>query len=294
MNFINKNIILASDHNGADLKEHLIQFLKKSDYNCVDLGPYHNKVSVDYVDYAYQLGQIIHDRSIPKGILICGTGVGMSIASNRFENVRAALVHNLETAPKCREHNDSNVLCLGSWLTPPKIAEEIVSSWLGTDFGEGRHVKRVEKISHRKPNTIVLTNGIFDILHTGHISLLKFAKSLGDKLVVAINSDHSTRELKGSSRPVISERDRKCVLQSLREVDEVIIYDEIRTSKVVEAIKPDIIVKGGEYTSQEIRDTDNIPDDVDIKIFSMVEDRSTTEILKKIKEMETWKKQKIY
>ena len=289
--FNEKEIIMfASDHNGVDLKSHLIKYLTQYNITCIDLGPYDTENSVDYVDYAYQLGKIIHDKSVPRGILICGTGVGMSIAANRFENVRAALIHNLESAPKCREHNDSNVLCLGAWLTPPKRAEEIVNSWLGTDFGQGRHVKRVEKISYHKPNTVVMTNGVFDILHTGHISLLKFAKSLGDKLVVAINSDRSVRELKGDNRPINNEQDRKCILQSIKEVDEVLIFDDLRTNFIANSVNPDIIVKGGEYTTEEVRKTDEIPEEIEIKIFPMVKDYSTTDILKKIKEINTWKK----
>ena len=283
-------IVLASDHNGVDLKKHLHSYLTENGYQCIDLGPYTNENSVDYTDYAFQLGQIIHNGDVTRGILICGTGVGMSIAANRFENVRAALVHNLTTAPKCREHNNSNVLCLGSWLTPFKAAEEICSTWLDTAFGEGRHVKRVEKISHHKPNTVVFANGVFDILHTGHIDLLKFAKSLGDKLVVAINSDRSVRELKGESRPVVKELDRKKILESIKEVDEVVIFDDKESIEICKQINPDIVVKGGEWTADEVRVRDNIPDDIEVKIYPLVKDYSTTEILKKIKTSETWKK----
>jgi ribose 5-phosphate isomerase B len=283
-------IILAADHNGVELKKYLYSFLSERGFRCIDLGPYTNKKSVDYTDYAYQLGQIIHNGDVSKGILICGTGVGMSIASNRFENVRAALVHNLTTAPKCREHNNSNILCLGSWITPPKAAEEICDAWLNTSFGEGRHNKRVEKISHHKPNTVVFTNGVFDIIHPGHIELLEFAGSLGDKLIVAINSDRSVKELKGSSRPVVCELDRKKILESIKEVDEVIIFDDEESSNIFQQIEPDIIVKGGEWTAEEVRKRDNIPDDIQIKIFPLVSDYSTTEILKKIKINEIWKK----
>ena len=192
----NKIIILAADHNGVDLKKKLHKHLQSNGYFCIDLGPYTSDTSVDYTDYAGQLAQIVHNGDVEKGILVCGTGVGMSIAANRFENVRAALVHNIETAPKCREHNNSNVLCLGSWITPESIAVEICDTWLETNFSEGRHVKRLEKISHHKPNTVVFTNGVFDILHTGHIELLRFAKNLGDKLIVAINSDETVKKLK--------------------------------------------------------------------------------------------------
>ena len=91
---MSKKIVLAADHNGVELKKFLYDYLKSKGYNCIDLGPYNNK-SVDYVDYAYQLGNIINSGDADFGILICGTGVGMSIAVNRFEHVRGSLVHNL-------------------------------------------------------------------------------------------------------------------------------------------------------------------------------------------------------
>ena len=105
------NILLASDHNGTTLKSYIYRVLKEWGYNPIDLGPY-DKNTVDYVDCAYQLGSIIDKGDINRGILICGTGVGMSIAANRFKNVRAALIHNIDSAAKCREHNDSNILCV--------------------------------------------------------------------------------------------------------------------------------------------------------------------------------------
>tara|TARA_Y100000593_G_scaffold94858_1_gene196676 strand:+ start:6104 stop:6991 length:888 start_codon:yes stop_codon:yes gene_type:complete len=283
-------ILLASDHNGVELKEYLNGYLDELGYTCIDLGPYDTEKSVDYVDYASQLGHIINSGQEAKGILICGTGVGMSIVANRYDNVRAALIHNLESASKCREHNNSNVLCLGSWLTPPKRAQEITDSWLGTKFGEGRHVKRLEKISSYNPGTIVLTNGIFDILHTGHIELFKFAKNLGDKLVVAVNSDKATKQLKGNNRPINSEEDRKKVLQSLKEIDEVIIFDDVETKNLMSVINPDIMVKGGEWSAEEVRIRDMIPNHIDIKIYPLLKDYSTTNVLKKIKQLDTWQK----
>ena len=278
------SIVLAADHNGVELKSVLYNTLKSKGYNVIDLGPYDNE-SVDYVDYAYQLGHIIDSGDADRGILICGTGVGMSIAANRFKNVRAALVHNLDSAPRCREHNDANVLCLGSWITAPKAVEEITSIWLHSEFGEGRHVKRVEKLSGARPQTVVFTNGIYDILHAGHIEQLKFARSLGDKLVVAINSDASTRKLKGPERPINNEQDRKKLLQSLQEVDEVVIFNEKRTNRIVREVNPDIVVKGADYTVDQIRTNDNIPDHIEIKVFPLLDKQkySTTSVVEKIK-----------
>ena len=133
----------------------------------------------------------------------------MSIAANRHDKVRAALIHNQFTAPKSREHNDSNVLCLGSWITPSAQVEKILDFWIGTNFGEGRHVKRIEKLSNGSSEGIIFTNGVFDIIHTGHIELLRFAKSLGKKLVVGINSDKAVKKLKGDDRPINNQHDRK-------------------------------------------------------------------------------------
>lgn len=284
-----ESILLASDHNGVELKKHLYQHLKSLGYLPIDLGPFDTNKKVDYTDYAFQLARIIHNGDVKKGILICGTGVGMSIAANRFSNVRAALVHNLETAPKCREHNDSNVLCLGAWNTTPQIAGQILENWLNTDFLEGRHVPRIEKMSEHKPETIVFTNGIFDVLHTGHIELLRFAKSLGDKLIVAINSDNAVKQLKGSDRPLNNQEDRKRIIESIGGVDQVIIFDNIETFDIINQVKPNIVVKGGEFSAEEIRKRDKIPDDIAIKIFPLVKDYSTADLILKIKETENGK-----
>ena len=278
-----KTIVLASDHNGVELKKVLYEHLKNNGNHCIDLGP-GGSASVDYTDYAYQLGSIVDKKDADFGILMCATGVGMSIAVNRFKNVRGSLVHNLETAPLTREHNDSNVICLGSWITTEKESLQIVNSWLSTPFGEGRHVKRVEKISEQKPNKIVFTNGCFDILHTGHIGLLKFAKTFGDRLIVAINSDDSIKKLKGSGRPINSQNDRKAIIQAIDCVDEVIIFDDVNPKNIRDSINPDVIVRGGEFTANEIKERDGIDDNVIIKIFPIVTDKSTTNVIEKIKQ----------
>ena len=278
-----KTIVLASDHNGVELKKVLYEHLKNNGNHCIDLGP-DGSASVDYTDYAYQLGSIVDKKDANFGILMCGTGVGMSIAVNRFKNVRGSLVHNLETAPLTREHNDSNVICLGSWITTEKESLQIVNSWLSTPFGEGRHVKRVEKISEQKPNKIVFTNGCFDILHTGHIGLLKFAKTFGDRLIVAINSDDSIKKLKGSGRPINSQNDRKAIIQAIDCVDEVIIFDDVNPKNIRDSINPDVIVRGGEFTVDEIKERDDIDDNTIIKIFPIVTDKSTTNVIEKIKQ----------
>ena len=284
-----KSVLLASDHNGVDLKRQIKHTLESSGFHALDLGPFETNAKVDYVDYATQLSRIICNGDLDKGILICGTGVGMSMAANRHQGIRAALVHNEFTAPKCREHNNSNVLCLGSWITTIEQTKQILSEWLETDFGEGRHVKRVEKLN-KKSNGIVFTNGVFDILHTGHIELLNFAKSLGKKLVVGINSDSSVRAIKGENRPVNKQEDRKRILESLIAVDEVVIFEETTANSVREEIAPDILVKGGEWTKEEVRERDSVSDTTEIKIYPFLNNYSTTSLIKKIHGMETWEK----
>ena len=276
-----KIIGLSADHNGIELKQKMKTYLKENNFHVVDIGPFDRTKKVDYVDYANQLSQILSNGEIDRGILICGTGVGMSIAANRFENVRAALVHNIDTAPKCREHNNSNVLCLGAWTTSEEENFNILDLWLTTSFGEGRHVKRVEKLSSEKQK-IVFTNGVFDILHSGHIDLLKFAKSLGERLIVGINSDKRVEKLKGPGRPITTAADRKKIIESLGCVDEVVIFDSVDCNETIQAVQPSIVVKGGEWTAAEVRERDDIDSSIDIKIYPLIKDYSTSNVIKKI------------
>lgn len=276
-------IALAADHNGVAFKAKAKQILRDAGYRCIDLGPYVSESSVDYVDYAKQLGTIVGRGDVERGVLICGTGVGMSIAANKVEGVRAALVHNLQSAAKSREHNDSNVICLGAWINEDELNLEILMTWLNEKFGERRHVRRVEKLSTHPTTKIVFTNGVFDILHQGHIECLKFAKSLGGRLVVAINSDRAAREIKGEGRPVTTEHDRKAVLQSVKYVDEVVVFDDIKPTALIRELMPHVVVKGGEFTADEVRVRDDIPDGVEVKIFPAVGSFSAASIIKTIR-----------
>lgn len=134
---------------------------------------------------------------------------------------------------------------------------------------------------------IVFTNGVFDILHPGHIEVLKFAKSLGDKLIVGINSDRAIKLLKGEGRPINNELVRKTLLESLSFVDEVVIFDDVKTFNIVREIKPDILVKGEEgLTPEGVRVKDQIPPEVEIKLCPHLADYSTTGIIKKIRQHE--------
>lgn len=131
---------------------------------------------------------------------------------------------------------------------------------------------------------VVFTNGVFDILHAGHLRVLKFAKSLGDKLIVGINSDTAVKMLKGKDRPINNQEDRKIILEELRCVDEVVIFDDTKTYEIIRQIKPNIVVKGEEgYVPEEVRKRDGIPAEIEIRLAPHLRDYSTTNIMKKIR-----------
>lgn len=281
-------IVLGADHNGVALKKKIKALVATLGFHPLDIGP-HTAEKVDYVDYANLVGALVNNRDARYGVLVCGTGVGMSMAANRFSRVRASLVHSPEVARKTREHNDANVLCLGAWVNSPKVNLEIVRAWLATSFGEGRHTRRVEKLAGRRTGKIVFTNGIFDIVHKGHLELLEFAKSLGDRLVVGINSDRATKILKGPARPIHPELERKAALEHFDFVDQVIIFDDTKTVDIVAHVNPDIIVKGGEWTAEEVRRRDSIPSHIEVKICPLVlqpsgTKYSTTDVITRIKQ----------
>ena len=276
------NIILGADHNGIELKKIIKDYLVCKNFNPIDIGPF-NSEKVDYPDYASQAAQIVANRDAQFGILICGSGIGMSIVANKVAGIRAALVHNLQTAPLTKEHNNANMLCLGAWVVNSETSLQIVDSWLEAKFGEYRHVKRVAKIDVNPTNKIVFTNGIFDLVHSGHVELLNFAKMLGDKLIVGVNSDDSTRLLKGSKRPINNEKDRKNIIQSLRAVDEVIVFDSIETKDLIKNLKPNIVVKGGEWTAEEVRERDEISPDIEVFVYPFKEGYSSSNIINIIK-----------
>ena len=122
----------------------------------------------------------------------------------------------------------------------------------------------------------VFTNGCFDVLHRGHIELLKFSKRIGDHLVVGLNSDESIKRIKGSDRPINNQKDRKMLLEELRCVDKVIIFDEDTPYDLIQSVNPDIIVKGGDYTPQEVVGNDL----AEVVIFGTIHGYSSTKIIK--------------
>ena len=142
-----RKIILASDHAGFELKEEIKVFLTQSNVPFEDLGPA-NADSVDYPDYGAKLAATISEDDSLNGIVICGTGIGMSIVVNRFPKVRGTLCSDVYTAKLCRQHNDSNVLIMGGRVVGKGLASEIVQTWLETPFEGGRHSRRLDKIDN--------------------------------------------------------------------------------------------------------------------------------------------------
>ena len=140
------NIAIGSDHGGFALKEVILPLLQDLGHDIQDVGCY-DTTSVDYPDFASAVCKSVHKGDADCGILICGTGIGMSMAANKKEGIRAALCSDHYTACMSREHNDANVLCLGERVTGPGVAEEIVKVWLATSFGGGRHLRRIELFS---------------------------------------------------------------------------------------------------------------------------------------------------
>ncbi len=138
-------IAIASDHAGFPLKEFVKKYLDELGYEYNDFGTT-NEESVDYPDYALKVANAVSENKFDRGILICGTGIGMSIVANKFPNVRAALCYDTETARLSREHNDANVLTLGGRTTNLDLAKRIVHAWLTTEFVGERHLRRVDKI----------------------------------------------------------------------------------------------------------------------------------------------------
>ncbi len=139
-------IAIASDHGGFSLKVDIVSLLNELGYEVNDIGP-KNQNSVDYPDYGIRIAQAVTTNSDSRGIVICGTGIGMSIVVNRFPGIRGTLCSDLYTAKLCREHNDSNILIMGGRVVGHGLAREIVKVWLSTPFDGGRHQKRLDKIN---------------------------------------------------------------------------------------------------------------------------------------------------
>lgn len=136
---------IAVDHGGFALKQPVSEEIRALGFEVLDLGT-HDEESVDYPDMAAKLVAAIADRQISRGVLICGTGIGISIAANRHPGIRAALCYDTETAALARQHNNANVMCLGGRKTDPTRAREMTRIFLETEFEGGRHARRVGKL----------------------------------------------------------------------------------------------------------------------------------------------------
>lgn len=146
-----EKIPIASDHAGFELKEKLASYLASLGYEVENLGT-SSPASTDYPDYAHPLAREVSEGEVKRGVLLCGTGLGMSYVANRYPNVRAAVVWTPEVAEMARRHNDANVLVLPARFVSEAEARHILETWLNTPFDGGRHVPRVEKIErHEAP-----------------------------------------------------------------------------------------------------------------------------------------------
>ncbi len=135
-------IVVGADHGGFELKEQIRAWLEDMGHNVTDAGCYSSE-SVDYPVYAAKVCEMVKDGSADRGILVCGTGIGMSMAANRHRGIRAALCHEIFTAAMSRHHNDANVLCMGGRVIGSALAREMVKTWVDTPFDEGRHSRRI-------------------------------------------------------------------------------------------------------------------------------------------------------
>lgn len=136
---------IATDHAGLDLKDYTVELLKEKGHEVIDLGPF-ARDRVDYPDYAVRVCKAVLADNNSHGILICGSGIGMSMAANRHSGIRAALCHDAYTATVARGHNDANVLCYGERIIGKGVCESVLDAWIAGSFEGGRHTGRVEKI----------------------------------------------------------------------------------------------------------------------------------------------------
>ena len=144
-------VILSADHAGVTIRHEVKDLLEEMEIEYVDTGC-KGSDSVDYPDFALPAAERVANGEFDRGILICGTGIGMSIAANKVKGIRCALAHDVYSAKLTRQHNDSNVLALGERVVGPGLAREIVKTWLETEFDGGRHANRIGKISTYEQN----------------------------------------------------------------------------------------------------------------------------------------------
>ncbi|MGC9363796.1 MAG: ribose 5-phosphate isomerase B [Fidelibacterota bacterium] len=142
-------IAFGADHGGAELKKALIEYTRAEGHHVIDCGTSGTE-SVDYPDYARAVTKLVTTKQAARGVLICTTGVGMSMAANKVRGIRAALVCNEKVASLTRRHNDSNVICFGALYTKAEDARKMLAIWLNTNFEGGRHQRRIDKLESDK------------------------------------------------------------------------------------------------------------------------------------------------
>lgn len=145
-------LVVGSDHGGYELKMAILEMLRTKGIACADFGT-DGSASVDYPDFAAKVARAVSSGDAELGILVCGTGIGMSISANKFSGVRAALVHDEFTAQMAREHNNANILVMGGRVLSPDQGKKLVAIWLATEFAGDRHQNRLDKISALEPQT---------------------------------------------------------------------------------------------------------------------------------------------
>ena len=138
-------IAIGSDHAAYDEKKKIITFLENNGYQMIDVGPNSND-SVDYPEYGHKVAKMVVNKEVEKGIVLCGSGIGISIAANKIKGARAALCTSYKHAEMSRKHNNSNILALGARMTEYDVIVEIINVWLETEFEGGRHLNRINKI----------------------------------------------------------------------------------------------------------------------------------------------------
>ena len=138
-------IAVGSDHAGFHLKESLANHLREVGHEVVDCGT-HSDERVDYPDFGAAVGRAVRDGDADAGLCVCGSGIGIAMAANKIEGIRAATVHDVTSARLTKQHNDANVICIGERLTGPEVAKDCVDAWLGAEFEGGRHTGRVAKL----------------------------------------------------------------------------------------------------------------------------------------------------
>jgi len=149
----NDKIAIASDHAGRDTKDDIAAFLRDEGISVVDMGV-DNDDSVDYPDYGIPVAESVSEGRYARGILVCGTGVGMSILANKFPGIRAALVNDVYTATMVKEHNNANILVIGGRVVGKGLAREMVKAWINAEFQGGRHQRRLDKITAIEKKTM--------------------------------------------------------------------------------------------------------------------------------------------